>query len=116
MNFSSPFFPILFEMSNYDSESDFDDDVDIVGTSGGNDIVDVTGLGCPICFEDFKDNQDIVLFGCERPHYLCKPCAVRFNEGDSCHYCRTLVTAVHVFKGKFFDKGEGTAEDPIVIS
>lgn len=106
----------------YDSDDDEEmeeDDVtglEIVGVSGPNDVIDVTDLECPICFNGFKDGQEVAMFGCDFKHYLCLPCARRWDIGDNCHMCRTVVTEVHTFTGMTFNKGVGTNEDPITIS
>lgn len=107
------FFDSFEEMEN---ETGGNDDDSMVGVRGGNDIVDATELECPVCYNAFKDNDNIVLFGCNFSHYVCSDCASRFSLGSVCHLCRTPVTSVQVFKCQIFNKGGGTREDPIVIN
>ena len=110
----------LGNLMHGDDESDDDNGedtlgVDVVGLRNDNDIIDVTGLDCPVCYEQFKDKDEIVMFGCSFSHFLCLSCARQWNIRDVCHMCRAPVTTLQIFKGHTFIKGEGTTEDPIVI-
>lgn len=104
------FFDTFEEMPGDNNEPD------MVGVTSDHDIVDATELECPVCYNGFKNNDKIVLFGCNFSHYVCLDCARQFDIGAACHLCRTPVTSAQEFTCQIFDKGEGTREDPIVIN
>lgn len=99
-----------------DDLSELSGDDDTVYVSNESDVVDATGLDCPICYDKFEKDDVITMFGCNFMHFACVDCAHRMSTGDVCHICRSPVTSVQTFKCVTFDKGEGTAEDPVVVN
>lgn len=98
------------------SELSADNGDETVYVKNETDVVDATGLSCPICYNEFKADDVIAMFGCNFMHFMCAECMSQTTTDDACHLCRTPVTSVQVFKCVTFDKGEGTAEDPVVIN
>ena len=103
-------------MMDDDNMSELSNGDETVYVKNETDVVDATGLSCPICYNDFKADDVIAMFGCNFMHFMCAECMSQTTTDDACHLCRTPVTSVQIFKCVMFDKGEGTAEDPVVIN
>lgn len=109
---------ILEDWLNYQTDEEDSEETmtEAVVVTNNNDVIDVTGLDCPVCFTEFKTDQVVIMFGCSLSHFLCLRCAGRFEVGGPCHFCRAPIDQIHIFKGEVFNKGEGTQADPIIIN
>lgn len=51
------------------------------------------GNECPICFEEFKNSDDIVCLPCNRNHVFHESCIGEWvKRNSSCPLCKTVVT------------------------
>jgi Ring finger domain len=76
-----------------------------------SEVCNATGLECMICFEEFKNEQHVAVFGCEGKHLIhlhCHEDLLKSPRGDNdqCPKCRgessvmTEVIVEHFYSGK----------------
>ena len=71
---------------------------------------------CPICLEEFTDDDNNIVIACSNEHRFHKDCIEGWmsRENYECPLCKELIT-INMIKGTFYEKYIGDGYDGIVI-